>query len=543
MIDKNKKAAYAVIVMAIVALLIVTVWQPGEWSFRDRTDYDEQARLADEELQAYREFLAELKPNYEASQQMLQKIATEEVVRKEVEETLQTKQAISIPQLASTELNISSRTDRDFMQNYLIKTKSMFDNFVETAKPADQDLFSNSSSSLQILRAEQAVTELVNNLKSIEVPQNAAEMHKSSIVAYQEYGNLFSKARAYAPGSDENPWPTVYNKYAVIDNQLAKVNTDLENINRTYAFGPDVELPEFSLVKTAQAQWAVTVVTDWQQIVFEGIKSGLASAFAQFSVVMIDKLVSHIEKSFAIASQLYYSNELGRFYSIEYMKKFVENPIDQDIIQKFLPEYFCVNPDAKKLEQIFTAKARTNVGSDIVINPSDPDFLQKLARLGGDEKNYPLWWEGYYESLAAQTKAEAQAAATKEVISPGIKTGRDLIKGQVNKTVSAIFNVQESAISGAMNLGTNNTENVVGQLVSGVVQNLVNKFIFTPISGGSSTSGGIGVIAEKDVCLDVQQVKPIIPLPDSTYNAPTGTDSPIPEYTPPTGTPPFDPRA
>ena len=98
------------------------------------------------------------------------------------------------------------------------------------------------------------------------------------------------------------------------------------------------------------------------------------------------------------------------------MKKFVSDPLDQDIIQKFLPQYFCVNPTGGELKQIFTAKAKANQGTDIVIDPNDPQYLQKLARLGGDEKNYTGWWEDYYTSLALQTQAQAEAAATKEVL-------------------------------------------------------------------------------------------------------------------------------
>ncbi|HMQ02162.1 MAG TPA: hypothetical protein PKD79_03815, partial [Candidatus Doudnabacteria bacterium] len=161
--------------------------------------------------------------------------------------------------------------------------------------------------------------------------------------------------------------------------------------------------------------------------------------------------------------------------------------------------------------------------------PADPDFLTKLARLGGDPKNYPLWWEGYYQSLAATTKAEADAAAAKEVLSPGVKSGRDIINNQVTKTVSAIAGVQASALQGTMNLGTSNTENIVGQLVSGVVQGLVNKFIFTPLTGGS-TSGpsGIGIIQERNICLGVPQIKPLVPITDTQYDTPT--------------TPPINPR-
>ncbi|HMR55141.1 MAG TPA: hypothetical protein PKD34_00935, partial [Candidatus Doudnabacteria bacterium] len=98
--DKNKKIFAAVIGLAVLALVTVTVWEPGQWSFRDPTDYSEQARLAQEELEQYNEFLASIEPNYAASQQFLQKVASEDLVRQEVEDTLQTKQRVVIPTLA-----------------------------------------------------------------------------------------------------------------------------------------------------------------------------------------------------------------------------------------------------------------------------------------------------------------------------------------------------------------------------------------------------------------------------------------------------------
>ncbi len=538
--DINKKVTYAVITMAIVALAIITVWQPGEWAFRDKTDYTAADKQAAAELAQYKAFLAELEPNYGASQQLLQKIASEDVVRQQVEQTLQTKQKIVVPQVASNEVKTSTRKDTDFVINYLSTVSSMVANYKQAVSPASVSLFADNASSADLSKAKADTEKFLANLRSLTVPESMMEFHKANLVAFDKYGQIFDDANSYSEDRNSDPWPDFYQSYAVIDNRMAVVNTELSKTANNFAVLEEIERatgPPF--IKTAQAQFGgpVTVITDLKRDVLQAVAEGLAKSFANFSIKMLDKLVAHIEKSFAIASQLYYSNELGRFYSVEYMKKFVSDPLDQGIIQKFLPEYFCINPTKKDLNKIFTAKAATNVGNDITINPNDPDWAQKLARLGSDEKNYPQWWESYYSGLAAQTKAEADSAAAKEVLSPGVKTGRDIITNQVNKTVSAIFNVQEAAISGAMNLGTNNTGSPISKLVSGVVENLVNKFVFTPISGGASSSGGIGVLQEQNVCLQTPQIKPLIPLPSSEYEDPTGISS-----TAPVTTPPFAPR-
>ncbi len=547
-----RKYLIGLIFVMVAILVTVTVIDPGAFVFHDNTDYDAQRQVAMDETKRYEALLASVQPDYTASQQLLEKIATEDLVRKEVNSSLDVNQTIVIPKIADSELTINPRNDRSAMVNYINKLGSAISNYNTEAEPGLSQTFGDNPDTAQITSAVERTKLLATNIRGLPVPQEAISLHKAYLVAYDAYSSFLGTANDYAKGTNLDPWSKVYTSYAVINNQLATANKEYTKINKEYAL--NVPIPgefassnqNFGLIKTANAQWPVM---DVQAVVRYGIEVGLARAFSKFAINMLDKLVGHIEKSFAIASQLYYSQDLGRFYSVEYMKKFVADPVDQDIIQKFLPQYFCINPSGNELKQIFTAKAQTNQGTDIVIDPSDPQYLNKLARLGGDEKNYAGWWEDYYTSLAAQTQREAESAASKEVLSPGLKSGRDLVDGQIKKTMSSIFNVQEAAISGTINLGTNNTENAVSQLVATVVESLVNKFVFTPIGGGSSSGGGIGVIAEQNVCLRTPKMKPIAALPTSEYETPSGTSS---TGTPSTGTqttgtttpttPPFNPR-
>ncbi|MEZ4180518.1 MAG: hypothetical protein R3B41_03360 [Candidatus Doudnabacteria bacterium] len=526
MLDRQKQITLGMIGLAILVLIVTVVWQPGQLGFKDDTDYAELQRQAEIEAQAYSDLLASMDPNYQASQQLLEKIATQEIVREQIEQTLDVGQRLEFPVIENQDLKISQRTDQGFVQNYVSDLSSMVQNYNQDISSANQQLYSDGADNIALTRAEAATNNLVDSLKSIEVPEPAVEMHKAQIATYSKYARVFESAKQYARGETQEPWANLYGNYAVIENRINVVNNEASKLALNYNLS-DQQIAQFTFVKTAQAQFGTVIVgADIPGAVLQGIKAGLAKAFANFSIQMIDKLVAHIEKNFAIASQLYYSNELGRFYSVEYMQKFVADPLDQDIIQKFLPQYFCINTKPGELKQIFEAKARENLGSDIVINPSDPDFYQKLARLGGDERNYPSWWESYYQGLAAQTQAEAQAAANKEVLSPGLKSARDLVNSQVVKTVSAISGVQEAAIKGVFNLGTNNTENIVSQLVAGVTENLVNKFVFTGlVSGQSSGGGGIGLIKETNVCLQTPQLKPVVPVAQSTYDNPDSSSS------------------
>ncbi len=508
----HKKYLIGLILLVIVVLIVVTVVEPSAWNFRDNTNYDDLRKQAEAEQKAYEKLLADVQPNYLASQQFLEKIATEDIVRKEVETALKTNQQVVIPSVANSEIKIAARNDRATVVNYVTDLGSMLVNYNNIIEDNAAQVFDPNANSLALRKAQDDTMALVQNLRTLPVPADAVDLHKASIVTYEEYGQMLDTAAKYADGVEAEPWDEVYNDYSVIDNRFAVVKTEMAELTQKYSLQDvTIQIGSGPFIKTAQAQFAVV---DVEAVVREAIKVGLARAFGQFFVQMVDRLVGLIEKNFAIASQLYYSNELGRYYSVEYMKKFVDDPLDQEIITKFLPEYFCVPTNKQELKNIFTARARVNLGTDIVIDPADPLFLDKLARIGGDPKNYPDWWEGYFESLAANTQTAAQDAAAKEVISPGLKSGRDIIDGQINKTMSSIFNVQEAAIAGTINLGTNNTENIISSLVSGIVSNLVNKFVFTPIGGGQTgPGGGIGILKESNVCIRTPQIKPVTPLP------------------------------
>jgi hypothetical protein len=541
-----RKYLLGLILVMVLILVTITVANPASLVFKDNTDYAAQKKIAEEQTKQYEALLASVEPDYQASQQLLEKIATEDVVRQQVKEALNTNQKVVVPTIPDSQLTFSSRNDKAAVVDYVNRLGSMVANYNDDSQAGISQVFGDNPDQKAIDAAASRTKALAENIRGLPVPKDAAALSKAYLVTYETYNSFLGTAKDYAVGTDTEPWSEVYGQYAVINNQTAASGTELKKLSTKYALNlPEPETLALdenfafpALIKTAHAQWAVV---DVQAAVVQGIKVGLARSFAKFAVSMLDKLVAHIEKSFAIASQLYYSQDLGRYYSVEYMKKFVKDPLDQDIIQKFLPEYFCINPSQKELKKIFTAKAVANQGADIVIDPSDPQFIQKLAKLGGDEKNYGAWWEDYYMTLASQTQQAAAAAATKEVTSNGLKSGRDLATGQINKTMAAIFNTQEAAIAGTINLGTNNTENAIGQIVASVVENLVNKFVFTPIGGGTSGGGGIGVIKETNVCLRTPQMKPVASLPSSTYEAPSGSSS---TTTTPinTGTPPFAPR-
>src|SRR5688572_32786344 len=109
MTEIPRKYLLGFVVVAIIVLVTTVAVDPGSLVFRDNTDYEAQKKLAEDEARQYRELLASIEPNYIASQQLLEKIATEDLVRQDVEATLQTKQRIVTPVIASADINLSAR--------------------------------------------------------------------------------------------------------------------------------------------------------------------------------------------------------------------------------------------------------------------------------------------------------------------------------------------------------------------------------------------------------------------------------------------------
>jgi hypothetical protein len=514
-----KKYVLALIAGLVVVLVAITIIQPGRLAFKSETDYDALLKQQQEDEVAYSNYLASIEPNYEASKQLLQKIATEDVVREQVDLALQTKQKVVIPTISDSEINVSSRSDRPAVINYFTTVASVLDNYVAQIEPSLPSVYGLNSAPDAAASAASATVNFANQLRGISVPSEALNFHKATLVAYNQYASFLNTGKDYAQGINSEPWSTVYRDYTIMDNRIGVERTEYNKLNQKYAIND--ALREFYadqytgsiFAKTAQAQFGNVTIGDLPRWIEYGIRSGLATAFASFSIKMLDNVIAHIEKTFAIASQLYYSEELGRFYSLEYMEKFVDDPLDQDIIKNFLPEYFCIPKNKEQLRHIFDTKAAQNIGSGVAIDINNPKYFELLGQSLGDEKSQSPWWEQYFTDLAAQTQTESQKAAINEVTSPGNKSGRNIISGKIDKTMASIFNVQQASINGAINLGASNAENLASQIVSTLIQSLVNRFVFTPVGGGTTgPGGGLGVLQEQNVCLKTPVTKPVTPV-------------------------------
>ena len=133
------------ILMVVVVLIAITAFNPGSLLYKDTTDYETQRKLAEQQAQQYQALLDSVAPNYEASQQLLEKIATEDIVREEVESALNVNQKIVIPTVATSELAIAPRGDRAEVVDYVSRLGSMINNYNDEARPGLVQTFSDSA--------------------------------------------------------------------------------------------------------------------------------------------------------------------------------------------------------------------------------------------------------------------------------------------------------------------------------------------------------------------------------------------------------------
>ena len=268
------------------------------------------------------------------------------------------------------------------------------------------------------------------------------------------------------------------------------------------------------MIKTADAAFGIgdttIVIGDVPAAIEKAVREGLARAFANFAKEYLNKLITAIESNYKIANFLYYSDALlsGQYVN-DYLTKYVNNPLDQQLIKRFIPQLNCgkSNEDIKKVLQ---AKAQVYLGYDPAkVDPKDPQYLQKMARAGNFMAS-PQGWQLDLEQIANQAEAAGQLAISRELASSGLKSPRDLVDKQISASLSAIANSEHSAILSVLNLGVIHVDSIVGQLVSSVLDSLFNKFLFK----------GAVVLKEQSACVAVPQLQPVIPSTPTDYHAP-----------------------
>lgn len=558
---KEQKQILLGTVALLVILSIITLTSEPKFRYRE-APLPAKRDQSVIDAQKYLAYLQTLKPDLQASRLLFEQILSEEDIKKTVEEELQVNQTIVEPVVNSSRLTISTVSNREAVVNYLATLTGSALNFNTQSEGLDAALFSRTAEAASLRDLQTRLGQVLNEFYALPSPVDAVDLQKAVIKAFSAYQALTAAAISFVEREEgASPWPELYRQYVNINDQFKIVNTEINklaekyNIAQTpitpvYAFAPldgdvtqivnkksipglekvyrensvsptEFSLPRFRLIRPAYAFLGIGDVTitvgDIPRIIKEAVEEGLTTSFAEFMGTMLSKLIAKIESNYLIANFLYYTDALitGQ-YADDYLQKYIPDVVDRQIIKRFIPQFSC-SDRASDLAPVFQAKAREYLGFDLgSLRASDPDYYQKLARVG-DFLSFPQGWEAYYEGLAQTAKTEAEKAAERELLSPGLKSPRDTIKSTIAISVNNIVSASRASLSALMALGIGTAKNFISGFVAQLTQTLMNKFVFR---GVVEQGGTLGVLKEQRTCLVPAQLNPVLPLDLVAYQTP-----------------------
>lgn len=521
---KEQKQYFVTAVVLIIILSLVSLLSRPDFRYVDKNDYKKLQAQEEADRLAYIKYLETLKIDPVASKALFETLFTEEDIKKEVEADFKADQPVKKPEINNSAIKVVENSGQQEFVDYLSKTTGMSLVFGSRTAGANEALYSKDLVAIQKVDSEHQ--NLINQLYELSVPKEALTIHKALLSSFTAYGQLISEAEKYAKEETDQPWPAFYQSYSVINDEMKSYNSELVRLATGYKITDTLITPYFAqedlgeegfaFIKTAHALFGfgdlTITVGDIPRLIMDAIKEGVVAVTTQFLAQFLNKFIAKIEQNYLISNFLYYSDALvAGQYTDDYLKKYVTNQIDRQIIKRFIPQLSC-GAQPVGLKSVFKAKAESNLGFDPTsLNPSDPKYFQKLAKVG-DFMSSPNGWQLYFEEMAAVAKSEAEKAADKELSSSGLKAPRDLISKGLSASLNAITGSQKAGFTAALQIGSFNADSLIKGVVSTLTQALVNRFVF---KGAVTNGGSAGVLKEQSVCLATAQLNVVLPT-DST---------------------------
>lgn len=495
-----KKYFLGIIGFLVVVLLVVTFVQPGSFRYNEEGVTKEEQAKADALRKQYAEYLASIKPDPEASKKLFRELIDEKQLEKQVAAELKTNQKITVPEIPNSKLALTQESGQAPVDTYFKAVQPVIRQYAQNAGSSAPRLFNDADPEQIAIDTTAALEQLYKT----PVPEDVLAFHKAEIGTMEQIVALANTAEVVdEPKAD--PWPKVYEQYAVINDQTKVLKDEFSRLDQKYALttprGEGQEpIVQSRIIKTANAQFSVVVVEDIWATVEKIAREALASAFANFMNKFLDKLITDIQENYYVANFLYYTDALVRGQYVEdYLDKYITDAVDQQIITRFIPQFNCAD-NKDDLAPIFIAKAREYLGFDpSTIDPTSSDFYSKMGRL---PDLFPEEQELNFRGSAQTAMIRANESAIIEQLTPtGTKLPRsDVLGKQITTTVASINAQLQAAFNAKLGLGTNNTQSVVSQLVSSTINQFVDKYVFKGV-----------VLKEQETCIQLPQLKPIVP--------------------------------
>lgn len=528
---KEKKQILVGALVMIVILSVISLWRRPNLKVTDNTlNYDSGQDYLNS--QEYLNYLKTIKVDKQASKQLFETILTQEDIKKEVETSLKTDQALSLPQIETNKIKTSNQNNSGAINQYLSESVSQVYSFNNKTLSLAPGLFEGSATVPDQLKP--MVEQVTGDLYALSVPKDALSMHKALLEAYLSYADLIELAKSYKQGDynqNSNLWPQLYKNYLVANASAGTYSQELQKlagkykitsiqVTDYYANKENVEKQNYAFIPKAYAVFGIGDTTfnftlgDIPRIVMDSVKESLRSAFLQYAGSMLTKLVTKVEQNYKISNFLYYTDALvNAQYADDYLNKYVSETLDRQIIKKLIPQFNCGQQN-ESLKIVFKAKAQEYLGFDPnTISINDPNYYQKLAKVG-DFMASPNGWETYYNDLAKMAQSQAEKASEKELTSSGLKTPRDIMQNNISSSINSIVSAERASFAAILDLGINNAESLISGTVAQLTQTLMNQFVF---QGASNNGGNLAVLKEQSTCLASAVLTPVVALPVTQY--------------------------
>ncbi len=503
-------------IIAVAAVLVlITVVQPSNFLFKDKTDYQKQQELAAKERQEYADYLASIKPDPIASEQLFKNVIDVKEVEREVAAELGSDQTIVIPTIPDSKLAIAPRGGQAEVTNYFTTVGQLVANLKTQTDPTVKQLFNEGSSVEGYQKSYAAANSFVDQMYKLSVPAEAAPFHKAELVAVDNLRGLIGQAQNYAANAETKPWPAVYASYTIINDRQAAADAEFNKLETKYQLSQltvpatlgdsadDSSLVKLGLVKPAQAQFAVADIPQTARYILDqALGAAFANFFSQFLPAFIDKL----ESNYKISNFLYYTDALvtGQYLN-DYLSKYVPNSLDQSLIKRFIPQISCAG-NQSDLKPIFQAKAKEFFNPND-LNPTQADFYEKLARGGEVSFSTPTGQETLFKQYASGALGQSYDAALTELLNQnGLKVPRSIAGKAIETTIGSLASTLQSSITAELNIGSYDPESIVSKIVSQGISTFEQKFIFKG-----------AVLKEQNTCISYPQLQPVIPGALPTY--------------------------
>lgn len=532
---KQQKRYFVTSVALILVLAIVSSCTKTDFRYQNRGG--SQGGLSAEQQEAalkkaYADYVKSIKTDPQATKQLFQELYSEQELRTMVRGELKADQPIVVPEVPDTSIKVTSTSGQQAVVDYLTGSLTAVASLNERLKAVGQDLTGGSAAAV---KAE--LTKATEQLRGVPVPKEAAGLQKALLASYASYERLADASEASAAGLGPDPWPEAYRHYGVLDQTAQRYTDELAKLDQKYKLsdlGPlkiavrsaEPSASGLPFVKTANALFGIadfsftTIVVDIPKLIFDAIKVALVNAFTRFIVSMLQKIIDKIERNYRISNFLYYTDALiSGQYSDDYLKKYVRDEIDREVIKKFMPQFSC-NQSNAALQPIIKQKAVAHLGFDPSgLDPTSPDYLVKLSRVGNFLAQ-PTGWETYFQDAAAQTQSEAETAADRELKSQGFKSPRDVTQLLIGKSLSSIESSLKASLNNLLNIGTAATsgtgfKGLVTSLITSITQTFLLNFIFK-----GATGGNLSVLKEQATCVAALQFNLVVPAGEEMFVEP-----------------------